>query len=452
MRVAVLGGGAAGLAAALSVQRRALRENRLVQLRLLEAEPRLGGHVGTIREAGFLVEMGPNGFLTGLPAAEELIRYAGLDSSMIEARPVSRRRFLALQGRLRQVPATPLHLFITRSLSLRGRVRVALEPWIPARRGDRDEETVFEWSRRRFGSEAAEVFADAIVSGTSAGDARTVSIDAAYPVLPELERGHGSVVRGLLARRRTGAGLSRPRLVTFRDGMQSVADAIGQRLGAGVSVGAAVSTLTRDGGRWIVQQTRGEPLVADQVIAALPSSRTARLLENSAPALAAQLRSIPNSSLAVVVFAWRTADLARPLDGYGYLVPSQEGLRTLGVVWESSLFPGRAPAGSVLVRVMLGGARCPEIVGLPDAELFRLAESEAVPFLQAVRPPSRAWLFRWPESIPQYLKGHRDRLAGIRQAAGALGGLELCGSSYDGLSFTSAIASGVAAANRLALE
>ncbi|MGQ0703125.1 MAG: protoporphyrinogen oxidase [Gemmatimonadales bacterium] len=449
MRVVVIGAGIAGLSAALALQRRARQENRALDLRVLEAGPQPGGHVGTLREDGFLIETGPNGFLSGQPAIDDLVGYLGLTSSLVETRPAFRRRFLASGGRLRRIPNTPVGLFTTRTLSLRGRLRLAMEPWIPPRRNG-GEETVLEFGRRRFGPEAASVFADAIVAGTSAGSAATLSVDAAYPTLPDLERRYGSVVRGLMAeRRRRGP---KARFQSFALGMGTIVDAIVDRLGPVISLGDAVTGLTREAGGWWIARADRDPLFAERVIVAAPASRIACWFQYSDPALAALLREIPSAGVVAVAFAWREGDLARPLDGYGYLVPAREGLVTLGAVWESSLFPSRAPRGWVLVRSMLGGARTPGAIQLSDAELLGITEAETAPLLRARRPPSHAWVFRWPEAISQYLKGHCERVASIRRAAVALGGLEPCGSSYDGVSFTSALASGAAAADRTVLQ
>lgn len=446
VRVVVIGGGIAGLGAAHALLRRAREEGWPLALRVLEARDRAGGHLGTVREDGFVVEGGPNGFLSGEPATEALVGELGLGSELVEARPASKRRYLVRHGRLRELPTTPLDLLTTRALSLRGRLRIALEPWIPARQA-LDEESVYEFGRRRFGREAAELLGDAVVAGTAGGDAVTLSMNAAYPALVEMERRHGSLVRGMLARRQTGA--PRPVLRSFARGMSTLVNAIARELGPSLSVSQRVTRLVREEADWRIERTEGEPLRADHVILATPAAEAAMMLGESVPGLGAVLRGVRSAGLVTVAFAWRARDLGHPLDGYGYLTPRREGLRTLGMVWESSLFSGRAPEGWVVVRMMLGGARTPGIMELSDPEIFRLAESEAMRVLRGRKPPARAWRFRWPAAIPQYDKGHRERVATIRRATAALHNLELCGSWYDGISFNSALASGAAAAGRI---
>jgi oxygen-dependent protoporphyrinogen oxidase len=446
VRVVVVGAGMAGLSAAHAIRRRARQEGWPLSLQVLESCDRAGGHVGTVREDGFVVETGPNGYLSGQPATERLVAELGLGTELVEARSISTRRFLVRHGRLRRLPLTPLGLLATRALSLRGRVRTALEPWIPARQADGDE-SVYEFGRRRFGREAAELLGDAIVAGTTGGEAVSLSMAATYPALVDMERRHGSVVRGMLAQRR--AGIPRPTVRSFARGMSVLVDALTRELGPSLSVGQAVTRLGQEAGAWRIDCAGREPRWADHVILAAPTANAAAMLADDVPSLRSALRAVPSAGIVVVAFAWRAGDLGRPLDGYGFLVPRREGLFTLGMVWESSLFPGRAPEGWALVRLMLGGARTPAVTELSEGDVLRVAEGEAGRLLKCRRPPTRAWLFRWPAAVPQYVMGHRERVVAIRQAAGALRGLELCGTWYDGISFNSAVASGAAAASRI---
>src|ERR1041385_578572 len=231
--------------------------------------------------------------------------------------------------------------------------------------------------------------------------------------------------------------------------MGALAEALAARLGPALSLDDPVVSVTREGEGWRVERRRGDALYARRVILAIPAAQAARMLAGCGPVLATALAAIPSAGLAAIGLAWRARDLPHPLDGYGCLVPAREGLRTLGMVWESCLFPGRAPEGAVLVRMMLGGARSPETAGLAEAELLALARDEAGLVLGIRQRPERAWVFRWPAAIPQYTRGHRERVTTIRREAAALGGLELCGSSYDGISLTAALASGIAAAERI---
>jgi oxygen-dependent protoporphyrinogen oxidase len=281
------------------------------------------------------------------------------------------------------------------------------------------------------------------VSGISAGDSRQLSLAAAFPALAQMEREHGSLVRALIAQRP-----ARPTLRSFAGGMGVVTEALAARLGPALRCDARVTSVTPDGGAWRVRLASGESLGFDRVALGVAAHQAAELARGFDDALAARLAEIPFAGLAVVILAFREADLPRPLDGYGYLVTRDEGMDTLGVVWESSLFPDRSPSGVALLRVMLGGARHPEIADLPEADLLERARRELERVMGIHAAPARVWTRRWPRAIAQYTTGHLARVARARERA-RVSGLELFGTSYDGISFTAAIASARCAADRL---
>ena len=442
IRIAVVGAGISGLAAAWRIRAGARAAGRPIELSVLEAEPRAGGHAWTTREDGFLVEAGPNGFLDRArePHALELARELGLESRLIEARPAARRRYILLGGRLRRAPDSPPALIASGVLSFTGKLRLLLEPFAPPPPRD-GEESVAAFARRRIGAEAAEVLVDAAVAGISAGDSRALSVAAAFPRMVELEREHGSLIRALLARR------ERPgRLLSFDGGMETLIDALRARLGVALRTGCRVQALERAGAGWTILPERGEPIVADRVVLAVSAARAAEMVRDLDPELAGALARFPFAGLALAAFACGAADVARPLEGYGYLVARREGLDTLGV---TSLFEGRAPAGTVLLRAMLGVARRPGVAALPEAEIAGRALRELAPVLGITATPLRTWVRRWPDAIAQYQLGHLERVRAARARAARHPGLELCGTSYDGVSFQSAIASANTAAARV---
>jgi oxygen-dependent protoporphyrinogen oxidase len=444
MKVAVVGAGITGLTAAFRLREGARRAGRPLELTVLEAAERPGGHARTLREDGFLVEAGPNGFLDrdGQPEPIELIRSLGIESRLIEARPAARRRFVFHRGRLRRVPDSPPALASSNALSLRGKLRVLLEPW--ARSAPDVEETVASFARRRFGGEAADVLVDAAISGISAGDSRRLSMAASFPMLVEMERKHGSLIRALMAAPRRRA----PRLLSFQGGMETLIVALCGQLGGSLRTGCAVRGIVRAGGEWRLLLEGGGVLAADRVLLAVPAPSAAALLGALDPELSQTLSALPFAGLAVVALAFREPAVGR-LDGYGYLVPGSEQLDTLGVLWESSVFEARAERGTVLMRAMLGGARRPEVAVLPEAELVRRARRELAQVLGVSTPPIRTWVWRWPQAIAQYHVGHAARVQAARERARAHPGLELAGTSYDGISFTAAMKSATEAAERI---
>jgi oxygen-dependent protoporphyrinogen oxidase len=445
MRVAVIGAGMAGLVAAHRLARQARLDGKSLEVQVLEADARAGGHAWTIRADGFLVEAGPNGWLARPrePHVLELVRELGLEPHLIEAAPAAKKRFVRLGGRLERAPDAPPTLLASGALSPMGKLRLLLEPWArPA--PDGVEETVFEFAERRIGREAAERLVDAAISGISAGDSRRLSVSAAFPLMVEMEREHGSLIRAMMARSKEGTS----RLLSLDGGLVVLVDALRAVLGTGLRTGAAARALVRVGGAWRIELEAGGSTVADHVILALPASRAAPLVAPLDAELAATLTSIPFAGLAMVALAYRAADLPRPLDGYGYLVARSEASDVLGVVWESSLFAGRAPAGHVLLRAMLGGARRPAVVECSDDELIPRARRELTDTLGIAAAPARAWVRHWPGAIAQYERGHLAKIAGARARVAQLGGVDLCGSSYDGASFGSAVKSGEMAAQR----
>jgi oxygen-dependent protoporphyrinogen oxidase len=438
-RIAVVGGGICGLALA----------HRLLDhadVTVFEAAPCAGGHARTVHEDGFVIETGPNGFLDRNPGPLALAHELGLDGALVEARPAATRRFIVRGGRLRRVPDSPLTLLTSDALSPAGKLRILGEPWVP-RLAEEREETVHEFARRRIGAEAADALVDAAVSGISAGDSRTLSLPAAFPAMAQMEHEHGGLFAAMLARRR--AGKRAPRLLSFREGMGQFVGALTTALGPRLRTGSAVARLERAGSAWNVVVSDGSAQAADRVVFATPARVTARVLSDLDPELAHQLQATPFSSVAVVALAYRASDLPRLLDGYGYLVPRREDLATLGVVWESSLFPARAPEGFVLVRAILGGARRPAIAALSESERMTLAHREFARVLRLRAEPVKAWTYAWPVAIAQYTRGHRERVAAVRAGVAVYPGLSLCGTSYDGVSFGAAIDVGRAHADDL---
>ncbi len=449
LRVVVVGAGISGLACAHRLGRRAGETGMPLELVVVEAQDRPGGHVHTVRERGFQVESGPNAFLDRSPEPVALLRELELGGALVEARPAAARRFILRGGRLRRVPDGLLSLLRTDALSPLGKARLLLEPW--AKGPPRDhEETVDEFACRRVGAEAAAVLVDAAVAGISAGDSRILSLPAAFPVMERMEREHGSLVSALFAGRRAG---TRPaRLLSLTGGMGMAVEAIARQLGPALRTASPVRGIELAGSGWRVHAADGIAHDADRVVLALPGLAGARLFADLDREVAQTLAGTPFASVAVVALGVSATALPRVLDGYGYLVPRGEGQVTLGVVHESALFDGRAPAGAALLRIILGGPRDPAIAARSDAELVLLARRELARVVGDVGEPLGVWTFRWPHAIAQYVRGHRERTARARARLERHPGLYLCGTSYDGISFGSAVAAGRALADRLLAE
>jgi oxygen-dependent protoporphyrinogen oxidase len=446
-RVAVVGAGITGLTVAYTLREEASRLGRPLSLVVLETAAAPGGHARTLRMDGFTIDIGPNGFLTREPQTLTLIDTLGLRPRMVRARSETKRRYLLRGGRLCRVPDGPVALLSTPALSWRAKLRLLAEPFAPGPPGGIDE-TVHAFATRRLGAEIADTLVDAAVAGISAGDSRRLSAAAQFPQLVEMERAHGSLLRAMFAPR--PAGREPVVLASFDRGLGLVTETLAAALGRDIRCRAAVVGLMRHGDAWRLALDSGEHVEADVVVLATSARAAAGMIGQLDAGLARALGAIESTGLAVVALGYRVDDVRRPLDGYGFLTARSEHLATLGVVWESSLFPDRAPEGHVLLRVMLGGARRPEIAGLSADEVLAIARAELTPVLGIAAEPVYASVHAWPGAISQYVVGHRERRDDIRARVRQHRGLAVCGTSYDGVSFNDGIRSARETAQGLA--
>lgn len=462
-RVAVVGGGIAGLAAAWELRRTALAGGGAVDVRLVEAAPRLGGRMATERRDGFLVEAGPDSFVVRKPAAVELAREVGLGERLVGTVPEHQRVWLLRRGRLVEVPpgmgVVPCRLapvFASEVLSWRGKLRLSLDLVLPRRRGAGDE-SLGAFLRRRFGREALEGFAGPLLAGIYSADPETLSLEATFPHFAAIERHRGSLIRGL---RGAGEGSPTSARVAPLGGMGELVAALAAQLteGGGDGLGGRVEVTTGrrvvrlepgvgEGGPaapWRVVLDDGSAFLADAVILALPAFAAAPLVAPFAPQLAAGLGAVAYVSTATVTLAVREADLGRPLDGYGFVVPAAEGRRITAATFSSAKLPGRAPAGAALVRVFLGGPRGAALLDRDDDELVAIAREELAALWGLAGTPRFALVHRHPRATPRYDVGHRERVAALEAAVPP--GLHLAGAAYRGLGIPDCISSGRRAA------
>jgi len=440
MRVVVVGGGIAGLASAWAIRAEAARRAEALELTVLEAGPRPGGRIRTTREGGYLVEWAANAVQGTDGAAWRLTEALGIASRRVLGRPDAARRYLARGGRLHRLPMHPAALFGFGGISPGARLRVAMEPFF-ARRATR-EESVHDFAARHIGEEAAEVLVGAVVRGVFAGDARKLSVDAAFPVMREIEKKHRSLVMALMgmARRKGGApglgGGSRV-LWTLTEGMQSLPDALADRLAPAIRLASPALAVEKGVAGYAVRVASGESLPADAVVLAIPARAAAALVRPLDAAWARELATIESAGLAVVALGFRRDRFRAAPDGYGYLVAPGEDLPVLGALFESNLFRGRAPEGEVLVRVMMGGTDRPDLVTRSDAELAGLAMEALDKTHGLASGPERTWVIRQEASIPQYAVGHATLMAELDRRAAMHPGLFLTGNAYRGVSVAS---------------
>ena len=461
MNLVVIGGGVTALAAAHRATELA-RERRVdLDVRVVEARDRLGGTIATERTDGFLIEAGPDSFLSEKPWALDLSRRLGLESRLVRTDDRFRKVFVWFRGRLHPLPdgfqllaPTRLAPFAGSSLfSWRGKVRMALDLMLPRGGGALgDDESLGAFVRRRLGREALERVAQPLVAGIYTANPEELSVAATVPRFVEVERRHRSVIlglrRGLAQAPLPGTSGARWSLfVTFADGMQTLVTTLADRLpDSAIVLGQRVSAVERDGGRWRVTSSDGARFEADRVIVAAEAHVAARLLRYVDPALATLLGDIEYAGAATVSLGFRRADVPHPLDGFGFVVPRSEGKAVLAATFSSVKYPGRAPAGHVLIRCFLGGALNAEILREDDASLIGRARAELGDALGITAEPVLVRASRWPASMPQYRVGHLARIDAIEHRARALPGLHLAGAAYRGVGIADCVRAGEAAA------
>ena len=463
-RVAVIGGGIAGLATAYRLEREAAASSLPIEIRVFEREARVGGKLSSRREHGFVIEEGPNGWLDNEPATASLLAEIGLNPSVRRSADAARHRFLLVGGRLRELPLTPPAFLKSDILPLVAKLRMACEFFVPRRRGlgraaeePSTDETIDAFGRRRLGAGFAATMLDPMVKGIFGGDSRRLSLAACFPRMVELESAHCSLLAAMIKigreKKRTGqkndggAGGPSGTLHSLAGGMGEFGERLAIELADRIVLDASVEKVYCRDDRWHLR-VRGEAVGPfDVVIDASPAHAATEHIVD--PDLSRLLDGIPYAPMAVITLAYPREGVAHALDGFGMLVPSGEGKRLLGVLWSASIFPDRAPDGTVLLRCMAGGATDPDILSLDDGSLLELAVSELRELYGLRGQPERHWIIRHEKAIAQYVQGHPARLAAMDRLLVERPGLFLTGSAYRGVSVNHCIAEAGRVANRV---
>lgn len=446
--VIVIGAGISGLAAA-----HALR-GAGHEVIVLDQGGYPGGRMHSERIAGFLMEHGPNTIVSPALKTEGLVEELGLSRERIDRGEGVRSRYLVRNGRAHALSLEPLRFFLSSFFSLPGRLRMLMEPFVSAQPGD---ETIAEFVRRRFGRELLDYVMDPLVGGLYAGDPEQLSVSAVFPQLKRLERDAGSVVRGVIESglSRAKGGYSHPAnrmLFSFRQGLGTLPRALADLLGKRVFLGHRVEGIyRRAGGSFRVRVQRGGDaslLTADSVVLALPAYAAARVLEHIEPGATQALSQIAHPPLAVVFLGYRANSISHPLDGLGVLAPAIEKRNVLGMLFSSTLFAGRAPAGHVAITAFAGGARQPGLANLSREDLQALVHAEVMDLLGARAAPVVARTRYWRDGLPQPGLDHAERIQGIRAVETEYPGLFLTGNYFSGVSTAACVEQAFVAAHR----
>jgi len=435
----VVGAGISGLACAYALQKRG--RNVLVA----EAASRPGGVIRSIENGGYLLEQGPQSF-NSTPLLDELCAELGLNEQLVEA-PHGAPRFVLLDGKLMPVPMSP-RAFLTSDLLGWTTKLAILSEFLRTSRPPEPDESIAAFTRRKFSTELLDRLVGPLVSGIYAGDPEQLSLRAAFPSFYEAEKSAGSIVRGMFRAAKTSkvtVSQAQPRrrqsTVSFRSGNESLTIALAAKLGSNLRCTMEVSDIRRTENGFLVRSRKpgaGET-ACEHLVVATPTEVAASLLEQLVPRAVPLLRMITYAPVAVVSLGYRQEQVRHSLNGFGFLAPRSSGIRTLGTVWNSSLFPGRAPQGQVLLTSFVGGATDPSATDISDDPLSALVHAELAPLLAISGQPVMRHVTLYTRAIPQYNVGHRELLRTIGDAASQVPGLWLTGNYWRGPAIGSCI-------------
>jgi len=468
--IAVVGGGIAGLAAAHRLIEVSRERQRPVRVSLFEASRRLGGSISTERVDGFVIEAGPDSFISEKPWALQLCERIGFTPRLVRTRDEHRRTYVVHGSKLHALPdgfllLAPTRLWplvTSRLFSWPGKLRMALDLVLP-RGAPQADESLGSFVTRRLGREALERVAQPLIGGIYTADPDDLSLAATMPRFLEMERCWRSVIWAMWSQQRqapagaatSGRATSGARwslFVSVDDGMQSLVDALARRLPEGVvRLNSPVGAVRRDGG-WKIVAADGGVVEADGAVLATPAHQSARCIAETDPELASELGGVPYASSATVSLAYRGEQIPRALDGFGFVVPLVEARSIVACTYSSMKYPGRAPDGHVLLRAFVGGALQQALFDQDDAAMANSVRRELRELLGITSEPLLTRIHRHPQAMPQYRVGHLERMARIDAALARHPGLALAGNAYRGVGIPDCIHSGELAAEQVSRQ
>ncbi len=467
-KVAIIGAGITGLSTAYTIQR-AIDKGQDIDYVLLEKDSRLGGKICTERTSdGFVAEGGPDSFISTKPWIFELAKKLDCEDRIIPSNDELKKTYILIGNKLRMLPdgvmmvvPTKIMPFITTDLfSWPGKLRMAMDYFIPKKREPGDE-TLASFIERRLGKECLHRLADPLVAGVYSSDPETMSLQATFPILLDMEQKYGSLLKGTFtsmkgrakAQHGPSSGPKRTLHMSFKGGMQDLINEVVKALDKDkILIGADVQKVDEVEGEdgsttYRIHLAGGKTVGANAVIFASLAHETANLVTGIDKDLAGILKEIPQISAATVSLAYRKSDVKHDFKGFGFLVPLGEGYKIKGCTWSSTKWSGRVPSDDyAIIRVFLGGSRKQELTFLSDDEMKAVVKSEIKKIMGIDAEPVNTWIFRWPNSMPQYTLGHLDRVKKIDEYVACHPGIFLAGASYRGVGIPDCINSGTKAA------
>ena len=471
-RVVIIGAGIGGLSTALSLEQGAVVKGKALEIILLERKERIGGNIRTERVDGFLIEGGPDCFLSEKPWAMKLAKELGLEDKLLPTNEKNKKTFVLSGGRLHELPEgvilmipTKVMPFLRSSLiSFTGKIRMGLEIFIPKKKTDEDE-SLGDFVTRRLGKEALDKIAEPLIAGIHGGDPKSMSVRASFPKFVQMEEQYGSLIRGMLAKmsKMRGAkkpaptggerdgkgevqGASKPRVtmfMTLKDGLFELVEKLVARLEmTTIKSGVSVSAVDSKDDGYEVQIEGGEIIACDAVVIATPAYAAAGILGAFDKELSELLTTIPYVSTATVSLGFKKSDIKKELNGFGFVIPKKEGKRIMAASFVSMKFEHRAPDDAVLIRCFVGGAKNEDLVFLSDAEIAQIVSEDLKDILGLEAEPIFRRIFRWHKAMPQYTIGHEQRVASLEERVKSHRGLYLAGSAYHGVGISDCIRMG----------
>lgn len=458
-KMIIIGGGIAGLAAAYRIQEEHNAGQGGIECTVLEGSGRFGGKIHTIRENGFIIERGPDSFISQKPWAIELCRKIGLEDELMGTKPDHTKTFVYLNrkmvtlpdGLTLMVPTKFLPFVFSPLFSIPGKIRMAMDLFIPKKIGSQDE-SLASFVRRRLGEEALERMAQPLMCGIYSSDPETMSIQSTFPMFVQTEKKYRSLILGMLAAKRQRLQ-SAPQsnsnytpftfFVTLKNGLSTMIERVIERSpNVTFRANARVVALRQKGEKWEVELENGERMTADVVLATLPANATARLFQPVAPRAAELLDTIPFVSTAAVSLAFRKDRLKHPLKGFGFVVPYSEGRKISACTWVTSKFAGRAPDDYVLLRSYVGGALNEHYAELPEDEIYKTVLEELQDIMGFQCEPEFYKVFQYRKGNVQYQVNHGRLIETVYNELKQFPGLFVAGSAYHGVGIPDCVLNG----------
>ncbi len=453
-RVIIIGGGIAGLAAAVHLKAGAKAHGKAVDVLLLERNQRIGGKILTEKIGDCLVEAGPDSFLPEKVWTVNLAKYVGLEAEMLPSNDKFKGTFIYSgkqlhslpEGVMLMVPTSFWPMAKSNLISWPGKLRMGMEVFVPRRRS-RDDESLGSFVTRRLGAECLNKIAEPLVAGIHTSNPDNMSVLATFPRFVQMEQKSGSLIRGMLAslKSRPHATLSGPPpkpgtprmtyFMSFKAGMETLPKACADYIGKdSIRLGATVTAVEPRGNGYAVILENGEALESDHVMLGASAYDSAEMVKGFDANLAGHMGAIQWSSSGTVTLAFKRADVKVPLRGFGFIVPKAEDRRINATTYSSIKWSYRAPDGTILLRAFVGGGHHEELVhDLDDAALTRTVLEEMDTILGLKANPAFSKVYRWLKGMPKFTVGHLDRMALLDRMVSLHPGLHLIGCSYKGI-------------------